>query len=58
VPTWDVTATDTVAALYLNNTASRAGSAAEAVATRKEENIQKLLFNIISLLLLLKRLDQ
>ena len=35
--TWDVTITDTVAASYLNSTASCAGSAAEAAASRKEE---------------------
>ena len=35
--TWDVTVTDTVAASYLNNTASCAGSAAEAAASRKED---------------------
>ena len=35
--TWDVTVTDTVAASYLSGTASCAGSAAEAAATRKGE---------------------
>jgi hypothetical protein len=35
--TWDVTVTDTVAASYLNSTASCAGSAAEAAALRKVE---------------------
>jgi hypothetical protein len=35
--TWDVTVTDTVAASYLNRSATCAGSAAEAAATRKEE---------------------
>ena len=35
--TWDVTITDTVAASYLNSTASCAGLAAEAAASRKEE---------------------
>ena len=35
--TWDATVTDTVAASYLNRSASCAGAAAEAAATRKEE---------------------
>ena len=39
--TWDVTATDTIAASYLSFTSSCAGSAVEAAATQKEENIRK-----------------
>jgi len=40
--TWDVTVADSVAASYLNNTASRAGSAAEAAASRKEEKYSEI----------------
>jgi len=43
--TWDVTIPDTVAALYLNNTASpasQAGSAAEAATSRKEEKYSEI----------------
>ena len=35
--TWDLTVIDTVAASYLNNISSHAGSAAEAAASRKEK---------------------
>jgi len=57
---WHPTVTDTVAASYLNNTASRAGSAAKAAASRKEANYSEIAvqYIIISFLMLLKRLNK